>query len=279
MNKETQQRLRAFIDLDGTLYHGSTMIEGANELIATLNQLNVPYLFVTNNSSRTPEAVAKFLNSIGIDARDDHVLTSAQAAASYIQKHYTKQKVFVIGEEGLQQALSDSGANWTDCVEEAWTTDIGVVVQGIDRQLSYAKLEAASAAILRGAAFVLTNPDLMLPSDKGISPGAGTIGAALQAATGVDPVVIGKPSHIIMNAALERLGCSAEEAIVIGDNMLTDMKAGAQVGCRTALVYTGVTTPNNFASYKEKSGVIPDLVFHNLQEIRQWIIEEVSATI
>ncbi|MFL1672712.1 TIGR01457 family HAD-type hydrolase [Paenibacillus thiaminolyticus] len=264
----------ACIDLDGTMYHGSTMIEGADALISTLQQLRIPYQFVTNNSSRTPEEVADMLNGLGINAKSQDVLTSAQAAASYILKKFPGCRVFMIGERGLEQALTDAGIAWTADVEAVWNEEVDIVVQGIDRSVSYAKLEAAAAAVRKGALSILTNPDLMLPSDRGFSPGAGSIGAAIQAASGVEPVVIGKPSRIIMDAALERLGCRTEEAIVIGDNMMTDMLAGQQAGCRTALVLTGITTAANREDYQKRSGVNPDMICETLEELRQWFMEQ-----
>ncbi|WGU95611.1 TIGR01457 family HAD-type hydrolase [Paenibacillus dendritiformis] len=264
----------ACIDLDGTMYHGSTMIEGADALISTLQQLRIPYQFVTNNSSRTPEEVADMLNGLGINAKSQDVLTSAQAAASYILKKFPGRRVFMIGERGLEQALTDAGIAWTADVEAVWNKEVDIVVQGIDRSVSYAKLEAAAAAVRKGALSILTNPDLMLPSDRGFSPGAGSIGAAIQAASGVEPVVIGKPSRIIMDAALERLGCRTEEAIVIGDNMMTDMLAGQQAGCRTALVLTGITTAANREDYQKRSGVNPDMICETLEELRQWFMEQ-----
>lgn len=256
------------------MYHGSTMIEGADALISTLQQLQIPYQFVTNNSSRTPEEVADMLNGLGINAKSQDVLTSAQAAASYILKKFPGRRVFMIGERGLEQALKDAGIAWIADVEAVWNEEVDIVVQGIDRSVSYAKLEAAAAAVRKGALSILTNPDLMLPSDRGFSPGAGSIGAAIQAASGVEPVVIGKPSRIIMDAALERLGCRAEEAIVIGDNMMTDMLAGQQAGCRTALVLTGITTAANLEDYQKRSGVNPDMICEKLEELRQWFMEQ-----
>ncbi|MCE5172081.1 HAD-IIA family hydrolase [Paenibacillus profundus] len=276
MNSRNHHRICAFIDLDGTMYHGSTKVEGADRLIATLQELQVPYLFVTNNSSRTPEDVAKLLQGFGIPANPQDVLTSAQAAASYIQMKHSDKLVFMVGEQGLQQALTEAGIRWTDDVNEVWEQCIGVVVQGIDHQFSYAKLEAASCAIRKGAVSILTNPDVMLPSDRGFSPGAGTIGAAVQAASGVEPIIIGKPSELIMKVALERMQCEAADAIVVGDNMMTDMLAGVNAGCRTALVFTGLTTPSNLDEYKERSGVIPDVVCHDMEEMRQWFIDAVN---
>ncbi|MBG9736230.1 TIGR01457 family HAD-type hydrolase [Paenibacillus alvei] len=264
----------ALIDLDGTMYHGTSPIEGADKLIETLRSMGIPYLFVTNNSTRTPEEVAVHLQQFGISAVAEDVLTSAQAAASYIKKRHSDRLVFMIGEYGLQRALEDVGISWTERAEEVWGSDVGVVVQGLDRNVTYAKLEAAACAVREGAVSILTNPDVMLPSDRGFSPGAGTIGAAIQSASGVEPVVIGKPSAIIMDEAMKRLGCTAQNAIVIGDNMMTDILAGANAGCRTALTYTGVTTPDNYESFCARAGVKPDMVFHNMEQVRKWFMKE-----
>lgn len=274
MTEKSRNSTYALIDLDGTMYHGNSPIEGADKLIEELGQLRVPYLFVTNNSTRTPEEVANHLQQFGISAGAQDVLTSAQAAASYIQKRFSDKMVFMIGEVGLQQALEDTGISWTDQVDDVWNSEIGVVVQGLDRSLTYTKLEAAACALRRGAVSILTNPDVMLPSDRGFSPGAGTIGAALQSASGVEPIIIGKPSEIIMDEAMIRLGCTAQDVIVIGDNMMTDMLAGANAGCRTALTFTGVTTPDNYDSFCARAGVEPNMVFHNMKQVREWFIKE-----
>ncbi|WP_028545440.1 TIGR01457 family HAD-type hydrolase [Paenibacillus taiwanensis] len=271
MDVTNRRQLHALIDLDGTMFKGSTRIEGADELIHAMLEWHVPFLFVTNNSSRSPEQVADVLQSMGIPAKAEDVLTSAQAAAHYISSKFTGKSVYMIGELGLRSALAEAGVEWTDQPQDVWQKRIDVVVQGIDRQFSYEKLEAAACAIRGGAAFVATNPDYMLPSDKGFSPGAGTLMAAIQAASGTEPVLIGKPSSIIMKVALERLNCQAEETLVIGDNMMTDMLAGARAGCRTALVLTGVTTSNNLASYKEKSGVSPEIVCPHLHDMKKWL--------
>lgn len=128
--------------------------------------------------------------------------------------------------------------------------------------------------IREGATFILTNPDLQLPSHDGLTPGAGTIGAAIEAASQVKPIVIGKPSSVLMNYALNRLNIRADEALVVGDNMLTDIAAGAAAGCKTALILSGVTTRANMDEHVRTVGVKPDLMFENLAELQDWMKEE-----
>ncbi|GGH22782.1 TIGR01457 family HAD-type hydrolase [Paenibacillus segetis] len=248
------------IDLDGTLYHGGRIIPGAELLINTMKERGIPFLFVTNNSSRTPEDVALHLKGMGIPAEANDVCTSAVAAAEYVAELMPGCKVAPIGEYGLIEALKAAGLNVDLEAPE-------VVIQGIDRTFTYDKLTQATRWISGGAKYVLTNPDLLLPSQEGLMPGAGTISAAIKAATGVEPIVVGKPSEILMKHAIERLGLANEQTAVIGDNMLTDITAGVNAGCGTILTLTGVTTEENLQHYVTSSGVSPDTVCKDLIEV------------
>lgn len=254
------------IDLDGTLYHGSRMIPHADALILKLKEAEIPYLFVTNNSSRRPEEVAAHLREMGIPAKEDEVCTSAVAAAEYIAEQSPGCKVAAIGEAGLVTALTGAGLV---LVEES----PDFVVQGIDRAFTYEKLTKATRWIRGGARYILTNPDLLLPSQDGLMPGAGTISASIRAASGTDPVVIGKPSGILMKHAIDRLRLRNDQVAVIGDNMLTDISAGAAAGCGTILTLTGVTTEQNLDGFIDSTGVRPDVVCVNLEEVLRFICE------
>lgn len=258
------------IDLDGTLYHGTRIIPGADQLINGLLEKKIPFLFVTNNSSRTPAAVAAHLQAMGIPAKEEEVCTSAIAAAEYIATRMPDSKIAPIGEAGLIDALQKAGLNLD--FEQP-----DVVVQGIDRNFTYETLTQAARWIGAGARYVLTNPDLLLPSQEGLMPGAGTLSAAIQAATGVKPVVIGKPSEHLMNYAITRLGLKHEEVAVIGDNMQTDIAAGVNAGCGTILALTGVTTQDNLPDFVRTSGVKPDIVCSSLQEVHAAICGQKEA--
>lgn len=259
-----QESKGLLIDLDGTLYHGKQRIPGADILIRTLMERNIPYLFVTNNSSRTAEGVASHLNDLGIPAAPHEVCTSALAAAKYIAQESPGAAVAMLGEEGLRQALLEAGLH---IVED----NPQFVVQGIDRSFTYEKLMKAVAWIREGAVYVLTNPDLLLPSDNGFLPGAGSLSASIQAASGVEPIVIGKPSGHLMTFATERLGISPSDATVVGDNMRTDITAGAQAGCQTILVLTGLTTPEKLDKHIEAAGFKPDMICKDLYELKDWL--------
>lgn len=253
------------IDLDGTLYRGNEVIPYAQAFIAKLVMDQLPFLLVTNNSSRTPEQVSNHLRELGITVSPESIYTSSGAAVQYIQEHQAARRVAVIGEAGLRSTLTDSGFILTEDQPE-------ILVQGIDREFTYAKLTAAVRFLSAGASFVLTNPDLLLPSHTGLLPGAGSIAASITAASGVSPVIIGKPSPIIMNYAIRKLGLAAENVWVIGDNILTDIQGGALAGCKTALVLTGVATPDNVIDQLARTDVKPDLICNDLQQFTLEVI-------
>jgi 4-nitrophenyl phosphatase len=264
-------RIGLIIDLDGTMYRGRKMVENADLFVRRLKERSIPHLFLTNNSSRPPEQVAAHLRGLGIVAEDSSVYTAAQAAAGYVRRQREGAKVFVVGEEGLRQAIRQEGLK----IVEDGPADY--VVQGIDRNFHYDVLKAAVRLIRGGAVYVQTNPDLLLPSDGELLPGAGSIGAAIQAASGASPVVIGKPSTIIMEDAIRLLGLPRDRIWVIGDNAATDVKAGRAAGCRTALVLTGLTTRDNMDVLLRQAGEQPDLICDDLLSLWDAVIGDSYA--
>ncbi|SDT55274.1 4-nitrophenyl phosphatase [Paenibacillaceae bacterium GAS479] len=264
--REPDRRISGLLlDLDGTIYRGDEVIEGAPELMEALREAGVPYKYVTNNSSASPAAVAQRLRAMGIPADADEVCTSAQAAAAYAAEHFPGGKIFMVGEEGLAEELEGAGLQ---LVEEA----ADAVVQGINRRFTYEQAAAAVRELLSGAAYIMTNPDLLLPSKGGLFPGAGSIGAMLQAASGVQPVLIGKPSPVLMDYALGRLGVKREEVWVVGDNLATDIASGDNTGCRTILVLTGLTDAANYERYATVANVSPYASCVSLDELRRYIL-------
>jgi len=255
------------IDLDGTLYHGNNRIDGADRLIQYLTDSDMPYRFVTNNSSASAADVAGRLLNMGIPAEPHHVCTSAQAAAAYIAGKKPNATVFIIGEKGLQEAADEAGLREVTCEQPDF------VLQGIDRTLTYERIAQAVSYIRAGSTSIMTNPDLLLPSDNGLIPGAGSIGAMLKAASGHEPVVIGKPSTILMDYALRDIGLPAQHTWVIGDNMATDIAAGEAAGCGKLLVLTGLTNEQNYEYYAEQAGCRPDAICKDLSELLTYIHE------
>ena len=179
--------IEAFIfDLDGVLYRVDTPIPGAAQFLEILQERGVPLLLLTNNSTLTPEMYVKKLEKMGIAVQSDEILTSALATGDYLKNNVPAgARCYVIGEEGILQAVRDAGCVITD-------EDPEYVVVGYDRGVTYEKLAIATLAIRNGATYIATNPDVTLPSEKGLLPGVGAILAAITTASGVSPLVIGK---------------------------------------------------------------------------------------
>ncbi|PYZ95737.1 TIGR01457 family HAD-type hydrolase [Alteribacter lacisalsi] len=229
------------IDLDGTMYRGAKEIAEAVVFVNELNRRELPYLFVTNNSSRTPEQVSDKLVSMGIPSTPDHVYTTSLATAGYIADKKPGASVYMIGEEGLEKALEEKGLKKGG--EQA-----DFVVMGIDREISYEKLSTACLAVRKGASFVSTNGDVAIPAERGLLPGNGSLTSVVTVSSGVKPVFIGKPEAIIIDGALERLGTRKEETVMIGDNYDTDILAGINGGLDTVIVHTGVTSKEHLTA-------------------------------
>jgi glycerol 3-phosphatase-2 len=227
-------------DLDGVLYRGSEVVPGAPEAVARLRAASKRMAFVTNNSGRTPEAVAAHLTELGIPATADEVETSALVTAGQLAARGVSE-AFVVGEEGILRALQDAGID----IADADADQTQVVVVGWDRQATYEKLRRASLLVERGAALVATNADASYPAGDGNWPGAGALLAAIETTTGARAEVFGKPQAPIMLAALDRAG--GGRPLVIGDRLETDIVAAAGLGWDSLLVLTGISGPDDVA--------------------------------
>ena len=225
------------IDLDGTIYRGKEKIPAAKRFIERLQEHDIPFLFVTNNSTQAPiKVVENLANNFDIHVKEENVYTSALATADYIADlNKDKRSVYVIGEVGLKQAILDKGFRFEE-------TNPDYVVVGLDYDVTYHKFELATLAIKRGAKFIGTNADTNLPNERGLVPGAGSVIALVECSTQQKATYIGKPETIIMEKALERLSLPKDEVVMVGDNYMTDIKAGINFGIDTILVYTGVST-------------------------------------
>ncbi|MGL5531035.1 MAG: TIGR01457 family HAD-type hydrolase [Culicoidibacterales bacterium] len=223
-------------DLDGTMYQGENVIESAVTFINWLENQQIPYLFVTNNSTKTAQQVADKLVTIGcVNVQAHHVVTSSDVAATTIAREFPKAPTLMIGENGLMRALEAEGITLTTSELEA-----EVVVVGLDTDITYEKLAKATLAIQRGATFIATNPDTNIPSERGLLPGAGALIQLLITATNVQPRIMGKPEPAIILAAVERLGLALEEVVMVGDNYQTDILAGINAQVATLWVDTGI---------------------------------------
>ncbi|WP_311408329.1 TIGR01457 family HAD-type hydrolase [Liquorilactobacillus uvarum] len=235
------------IDLDGTMYRGKEKIPAAKRFIERLQERNIPFLFVTNNSTQEPQAVVNNLaHNFNIHVTTDNVYTTALATADYLASQDKKKRsVYTIGEFGLKKALFDKGFYFVEHNPD-------YVVVGLDYDVTYHKFELATLAIKAGAKFIGTNADTNLPNERGLVPGAGSIIALVECATQQKATYIGKPESIIMKKALNRLEMEKGDVIMVGDNYMTDISAGINCGIDTLLVYTGVSTPEQVKEKKIK---------------------------
>ncbi|MFS0674366.1 TIGR01457 family HAD-type hydrolase [Ornithinibacillus sp. 179-J 7C1 HS] len=245
------------IDLDGTVYRGNEVIEEAPEFIKELKKRNIPYLFLTNNSSKSQDQISVKLNQLGVESTPENVFTSSMATAKYIKQMYPGARCYCIGEVGLFDALEREGITVTEEI------DCDVVVMGIDRHITYEKLAKATLAVRNGATFISTNSDNALPTERGLMPGNGAFTSVVSVSTGVDPQFIGKPETIIVKEALQVLGTKPDKTILVGDNYNTDIKAGINSGMDTLMVFTGVT---KFEEYES----LPIKPTYFIQNLSKW---------
>ncbi|UXR66880.1 TIGR01457 family HAD-type hydrolase [Staphylococcus pasteuri] len=244
------------IDLDGTMYKGTDEIDGASQFIDYLNEHQIPHLYVTNNSIKTPDQVADKLHEMNIDATPDEIVTSALATADYISEQSPGASVYMLGGEGLHSALTEAGLVVKN------DENVDYVVIGLDENVTYEKLAIATLAVRKGATFISTNPDVSIPKERGFLPGNGAITSVVSVSTGVQPQFIGKPETIIMNKSLELLQLNKEEVAMVGDLYDTDIMSGINVGIDTIHVQTGVTTLEEI----QTKDIPPTYSFKNLNE-------------
>lgn len=267
---DARQRLRDakawLFDMDGVLYRGNTALPGVGDLFNALSLRGIPYVLATNNSTATQMNYVEKLASMGIDVPLESISTSAMATRDYLKETLVPDAgVLVIGSPALREQIFTGTFFRPIQFEEEIPA---AVVCGLDTQFTYDKLRAASMAIRAGARFIATNADATLPTEVGLMPGCGTIVRAIETASGVTPIIIGKPEPLLLTEALHRLGVPASQAVMIGDRLDTDIVAGARAGTLTALVLTGVSTRDEVATYAVK----PDLIFNDLPSMLEAII-------
>ena len=271
---QTINDLGAFIiDMDGVLWQGSKPLPGLTEFFSTLRATKIPFVLATNNASLTQQQYLKKLADMGVEVTANEILTSSMATARYLVDTLpaTKRRVFVIGESGLIEPLQQQGFTITSTYyptdPDAETGDIwaDIVVSGLDRQLNWNKLATATLNLRAGAEFYATNADTTLPTELGEVMGNGGVLAALTAATGIEPIVIGKPEPILYQQAFEILGTDKHNTIAIGDRLNTDILGAVNAGMRSIMVLTGVSSEADLAEIDYK----PDWVFQDIQEITE----------
>ena len=245
------------IDLDGTVYRGKNTVESGVRFVHRLIEQKRDYLFLTNNTTRTPQMIVDKLKGHGIDTDIKHVYTPSMATASYILNQnkncQTKIGLYIIGQIGL----------WSELLKhpefELNEENPDYVIVGMDTDLTYHKVRVASRAIRRGATFIGTNADMNLPAEDELIPGNGYQCAFVAAASGVEPFYIGKTESIIVNMALEKMGYSKRAALIVGDNYDTDIKAGFNSDVDQLLTLTGITQKEDLQNKRQPTVLVNSL--------------------
>jgi NagD protein len=236
-------------DMDGVLIRGQTMIPGADRFIGRLQELEIPYLVLTNDPSYTQRDLAHRLENIGLNVPAKCIFTSAMATAHFLDSQRPDGTAYVIGDSGLTEAVHGVGYVITDIEPD-------YVVLGETKTYNYEMLTKAIRLINNGSRFVATNPDPSGPEEHGLVPACGAVAALIEKATGKAPFFVGKPNPLMMRTALNYLGAHSEETIMIGDRMDTDIVAGVESGMMTALVLSGVTKESEIENYPYRPGQV-----------------------
>lgn len=264
--KPVSRRLTYVFDLDGVIYRGTEPQPHAARVVQALRDQGHTVWFYTNNSSLTRQRYVEKLEAMGIPTSVDEIMTSSYATALYLREQNAAGKtVYQIGEEGITRELEAVGMRViTNCSDPG--APIDYVVVGIDRDFHYRKLARAQKAILDGARFIATNEDATYPVEGGsLMPGSGSLVAAVRAATGVDPFVIGKPQTYAFTRILELTSTPPEAAVMVGDRLDTDILAGNRIGAHTVLVLTGVTSRSQ--AERATGDLKPERIIDTLAEL------------
>jgi 4-nitrophenyl phosphatase len=249
------------LDMDGVVWKADAPIGDLAATFARIRERGLKFVFATNNGTKTPEEYQQKLADLGVKVEASQVVTAALAVAHMLSHKYAKgTKVFVIGEAGIRVALEDKGFEILS-VENA--PEAEAFVMGIDRAINFDKVAEATLLVRAGIPFYTTNTDRTFPTPRGEVPGSGSWLSVITFATGIQPIVAGKPLPYLMDLSLERLGTKKDETLVVGDRLETDIAAGQAVGCPTALVLSGVSSKEQADAWLPSLNIIAE----NLTEL------------
>lgn len=244
-------------DLDGTMYRGNQVIESAKQFLEYCQEYKIPYLFLTNNSMRTPEENVLHMEKMGYtNLLRTSFYNSAMASCEYVLEHYESRKAFYIGKDGMKQALLDFGFEITD-------QDPDFVFVGLDKDASYQTYSHALKYLLNGAKLIGTNSDWILASPNGFEMGNGSIVAMFEYASKQKSPKIAKPYYPILKYCLDHYSLKKEDVLLVGDNLGTDIRLGYENQIDTVFVETGVHTRKDLADYSVK----PSYTVSNLMDL------------
>lgn len=258
----------ALFDMDGVVYVGKRPLPGVQALFDYLDAGGRGWLCITNNASMTSQQFSDKLKEMGIRVPPERILGSSEATAQWlaeqVQSGWPEGKVFVMGMDGLRAALLDKGFELTTDPFAAT-----YAVSGANFNLTFNDLADTALAIRNGARFIGTNGDLTFPTERGHIPGAGSVLALFTAATGVQPIVIGKPHPPMYQLAMHRLGVTADDTMMVGDRYDTDIAGALALGMKTVGMLTGIDTRAHFEAQPQP----PHLIAQDLTALLAWMQE------
>jgi 4-nitrophenyl phosphatase len=244
------------LDMDGVIWKADAPIGDLPSIFKRIRERGLKFVFATNNGTKTPQEYQKKLAELGVEIDPAQMVTSAMGVAFILAKKFPSDtKVFMIGEEGIRVALQEKGFEILS-LENA--SQAQMFVMGIDRKINFEKFTEATLLVRAGIPFYATNTDKTFPTPRGEIPGAGAWISVITTATGVEPIVAGKPFPYLMELSLEKLGTSREETLVVGDRLETDIAAGQGMGCPTALVLSGVSKRSQADTWNPGIDIITD---------------------
>ena len=245
------------LDMDGTIYIDQTLFPGVIPFLDAVRAAGGRYLFLTNNSSRSVDAYIAKLERMGIPSDREDFLTSVDALIADLAKRPPFHKCYAFGTRTFRQQLAEAGIPVTDRLED----DIDCLLMGFDTELVFQKIEDACILLNRGVEYIAANPDWVCPTWYGSVPDVGCVCEMLRRATGRMPRFIGKPEPAMLHLALERTGYAAEQAVMVGDRMYTDIASGVNAGIDTVFVLSGEGTMADVeASEKKPTWVFDDII-------------------
>jgi len=253
-----------FLDMDGVLWNGKNPIGNTRNIFTKLEQADIFPVFITNNSTRTPESYQEKMAGFGVKIKPDQVITPAVAASYLFKKNYSKDvRIYVFGSQALKDYLKKEGFTLSD--EKA-----DIVLVSLDQEMTYQKVATAMHLINEGAIFYATNRDHILASENGWLPGGGVMVSAVETCTQKKPIVIGKPQPYMIEIAMEKFGLDKSEVVAVGDRYDTDIIGGINAGCHTVMVLSGVDTKESVSSFQKQ----PTLICKDLEEFAEILIRQ-----
>lgn len=252
-------------DLDGTVYVDDSLLPGATELLKYITDNNGRYVYITNNSSKSVDDYLLKAERIGLPADRDSFYTSAQATALYLTENYRDKKIYCQGTVSFITGLKNAGIDVTEETEK-----VDVVVVGFDTEMNMEKL-CRTCEILQtqDVEFLATNPDLACPVSYGFMPDCGSICAVIKNVTGREPLFIGKPEPVMIECVMEKYGIGADETVVVGDRLYTDILSGINAKVDAVCVLTGEATVEEITG----GSIKPDYTFLDLKRIYEGLVD------